>query len=195
MFDDKTKKILDYIMKKHIFILFLLSTFNAFSQNVIHENYELKTSKSKYFADETAYNMLVLQIINKTDSALVTWIEKDTVAHLTDKEKAKNYFSDYKGGDFSLAELHWEQFGNQILPVELYYTFYKIIEPRGTFQIIILLDKFDDNIDKWIKNYLVIVNENDVPSISTIKQSKRLKYLENTIMFHAKDIKGINYKK
>jgi len=194
MFDDKTKKILDYIMKIYIFILFILSTLNVFSQNVIYENYELKTSKSKYFAGETAYNMLVLQIINKTDSALVTWIEKDTVAHLTDKEKAKNYFMNRKGGDFYLAELHWEQFSNEI-PVLLYYTFYKIIEPRGTFQIIILLDKFDDNIDKWIENYLVIVNENDVPLISNIKQSKRLKYLENTIMFHAKDIKGINYKK
>ena len=181
-------------MRKYIFFLFLLSTFNGFSQNKNHENYELKTSKSKYFAGETAYNMLALQIINKTDSALVTWIEQDTVAYLPNNVKARKYFLHAKG-DFSLAELHWEQFGNQIIPIELYYTFYKIIEPRGTFQIIILLDRFDENIDGWIENYLVIVNEKDVPLISNIKQSKRLKYLENTIMFHAKDIKGINYKK
>jgi len=179
-------------MRKYIFILFILSTLNVFSQNVIYENYELKISKSKYFADETEYNMLVLQIINKTDSALVTWIEKEKVAHLTDKEKAKNYFMNHKVGDFYLAELHWEQFSNSSkISIQLYYTFYKIIEPRGTFQIIILLDRFDDNIDEWIKNYLVVVNENDVPLISTIKQSSRLKYLENTIVFPPKDINKV----
>jgi ABC-type transport system involved in cytochrome bd biosynthesis fused ATPase/permease subunit len=94
---------------------------NTFFQN---ETHELKISKSGYSANGTGYDSLFLQIINKTDSSLITWIEKENIANFTDEMKVIEYFIKAKG-DFSLFDLTWEQFDNKI-PVELYFTFYNI---------------------------------------------------------------------
>ena len=136
------------------YLFFVLINVNSFAQKISEVRYTYHISDI-----ESKYEIIQLNIRNDTNEKMLLWFEKDTAYQKKAiGDKVKKHFFSVKG-DFSLVNLICEN-GSTLTGFEtdMFYTFYKIIEPQKTFTIqVICKNSRNRNIVKLLKEMMVTI--------------------------------------
>lgn len=152
-------------MRKTILIILL-----AFSMHTISQNIEYQINSYTYNIEKSKYTVTNLNVVNSSDHKIILWLDNNTKnCNQTVEVKLHDYFFKRKG-DFSLSNIISE-YGSTIenVSTDIYYTFYKIIEPKKTFCITILCkhnnSKAHIKVIDELKKQIIVMSENDVKKI------------------------------
>lgn len=149
-------------MRKTTAIIILALSLNTFAQNI---NYQ--TDSYTYNIEKSKYTVTNLNVVNSSDNKIILWLDNSTNnCDQTIELKLHDYFIKRKG-NFSLSNIISE-YGSTIenVSTDIYFTFYKIIEPKKTFCITILSKHNNSKthiraIDE-LKKQINVISENDL---------------------------------
>ncbi len=154
-------------MRKTILIISLAFSLTIFAQNIVYQ-----TNSYTYTIEKSKYIVVNLNVINSSDNKIILWLDNNTEnCNQTVEVKLHDYFFKRKG-DFSLSNIISE-YGSTIenVSTDIYYTFYKIIEPKKTFCITILCKhnnaKAYIKVVDELKKQIMVMSENDLKKIET----------------------------
>ena len=179
-------------MRKAIVIISLAFSLNIFAQNVSYQisSYTYTIEKSKYIVTN-------LNVVNSSDDKIILWLDDNTKDYnQTVEVKFHDYFFKRKG-DFSLSNIISE-YGSTIenVSTDIYYTFYKIIEPKKTFCITLLCklnnSKAHIKVIDELKKQIIVMSENDLKKTKmkfyNFNDLKNMSFKEEQIILSSTDL-------
>jgi hypothetical protein len=138
------------------------------------ENIAINKTINKYATDSLIYTLINFEIVNNSTNNYILWIEKDTINNLCNELKVKKYFHKRKG-DFTLAEIIYENsIIRQGFPT-IFFSFYKIIKPNNKFYLtVIKKGEITDTTEfiNRIEKHIAIVKDIDskfMPEVSLLE--------------------------
>lgn len=175
-------------------ILLLISV--VFALNIFAQKVDYKTNSYTYTIGKSKYLVINLNVVNSSDYKILLWLDNNMNGNQNVKVKLHDYFFKCKG-DFSLSNIISE-YGSTIENVftDIYYTFYKIIEPQKAFCITILCklnnSKAGIKIIEELKHQIVVVSEKDLKNTDikfyNFNDLKAMSYKEEQITLSSTDI-------
>jgi hypothetical protein len=160
---------------------------NSFAQKISEEQYN-------YQIFDIEYEIIQWNINNNTNEKMLLWLEKDSICQkMSIEDKIKTYFFSVKG-DFSLINVISE-YGSTLMgfKTDLFYTFYKIIEPKGTFSIqIICKPQNNSEVVDFLKNTIIMTTPTQIKkkkwNIFMISGLERLSFQSNALVITYHDL-------
>ncbi|MDR2037077.1 MAG: hypothetical protein LBQ60_04060 [Bacteroidales bacterium] len=162
-------------------LLFVLISVSSSAQKINEARYT-------YYISDVEYEIIQLNIHNDTREKILLWFEKDTtIQKKSIGDKVRNYFFSVKS-DFSLVRVITE-YGSTLIGFEtdLFFTFYKIIEPQKSFLIQVIC-KIPNNRDivKSLKKMIITATpmqmEKERMNIFEIAGLEQLSFRFNTLV-------------
>jgi hypothetical protein len=167
-------------------LLGLISTSISYSQK---EFVTIERSVNEYYVD-TLYSLIDFHYSNKSNSALVLWIEKDNRDSLSDSKLIKKHFFTRKG-DWYLMQILWDGNVASFVP-GLFDSFIKIIKPDEKFTVSILQEGgVENNTDllKSLERHIVIVKAEDIKGLQIDSSIDMFIYKAKSVIIFANWLK------